>query len=267
MNELKAEIIANWEIIKKNFSSAAALRGAFLMQIIGMMVNDAFFIAIWVFFFRTFGKINGWTATEYFAMMGVNACAFGLAMSLFYGSALLPRMIDNGSFDNLLLSPRRLYLRILTAGFNMSAVGDFFFGIALICFYAIFFHASALQIFQLLSLCIPAAAIICNFSLFTSLIAFFIPDSFTLAKNAFDMFLSPSLYPAGLFGGALRFIFIFIVPSLAIGGLQVEAVIKADWKIYGLVWLLAIIWTVITVWALAAAVKKYESGNLTGARV
>jgi ABC-2 type transport system permease protein len=267
MNELKAEIIANWEIIKNNFCSAAALRGAFVMQIVGMMVNNSFFVMVWVFFFHTFGKINGWTATEYFAMMGVNALAFGLAMSLFYGSALLPRMIDNGSFDSLLLSPRRLYLRILTSSLNMSAVGDFIFGLALIVLYGIVSHASGLQIAQLLSLSIPAAAIICNFSLFTSLIAFFIPDSFSLARNAFDMFISPSLYPSGLFGGALRFIFIFIVPSLVIGGLPVESVINADWKTYGLIWLLAILWTTFTVWALSVAVKKYESGNLTGARV
>jgi ABC-type uncharacterized transport system permease subunit len=187
-------------------------------------------------------------------------------MSFFYGSALLPRMVDNGSFDSLLLSPRRLYLRVLTSALNMSAIGDFFFGLALVGLYWFFSHASFGQIAQLLSLSLPAAVIIWNFSLLTSLLAFFIPDSFSLTKSAFDMFLSPSLYPAGLFGGVLRFIFIFIVPSLVIGGLPVESVIKADWKIYFLVWILAIGWTIFTAWALSLAIKKYESGNLTGAR-
>jgi ABC-2 type transport system permease protein len=267
MNEFKAEIIANWEIIKKNFAAGMAMRAAFALQVLGMMINDTFFLVVWIFFFHIFGRVNGWSATEYLAMLGVNTAGFGIAMSLFYGSAMLPRMVDNGSFDSLLLSPRRLYFRVLTSALKMSAIGDFFFGLALVALYWYFSRASFGAIAELLSLIIPAAVIISNFSLFTSLIAFLLPDSFVISKSAFDVFLSPSLYPGGLFGGALRFIFIFIIPSLAIGGLPVESVMQADWKIYALVWILAIAWTIFTVWALSAAVKKYESGNLTGARV
>lgn len=267
MNQFKAEIIANWEIIKKNLTAAMALRTAFVMQVVGMMVNNSFLLMVWVFFFQSFGRINGWSVTEYIGMLGINTAGFGIAMSVFYGSAMLPRLVDNGSFDSLLLSPRRLYFRILTSALNMSAVGDFFFGLALIGVYWFFSKASFGQIAELLSLVIPAAIVVCNFSLFTSLLAFVIPDSFSLAKSVFDMFLAPSIYPGGLFGGGLRFIFTFLIPSLVIGGLPMEAIINNDWKIYFLIWGLAIAWTIFTVWALSAAVKKYESGNLTGARV
>ena len=125
MNQFKAEIIANWEIIKKNLTAAMALRTAFVMQVVGMMVNNSFLLMVWVFFFQSFGRINGWSVTEYIGMLGINTAGFGIAMSVFYGSAMLPRLVDNGSFDSLLLSPRRLYFRILTSALNMSAVGDF----------------------------------------------------------------------------------------------------------------------------------------------
>jgi uncharacterized membrane protein YciS (DUF1049 family) len=54
---------------------------------------------------------------------------------------------------------------------------------------------------------------------------------------------------------------------MAIAGLPVEAVKNLDILKILFVWGLAVIWTVIALFILKQGIKRYESGNLTGARI
>ncbi len=255
------------EYIHRNISSAAELRVSFLMQVVGMMINNVTFVVIWLLFFGAFGSINGWTGKEVLALQGFLAIAYGFAFSFFAGATELPNIINNGSFDSALLTPRNLYLRILTLTTRTSAVGDILFGIVLSTIYAFITHESALQILIMALLLLPSIVIITNFSLITSCIGFFIPDSSEIATYSFDLMFGPSLYPSGVYQGVVRFIFLFILPTIAIAGLPVEAVKNVDVLKISIIWILAVFWTLAALWVLRKGVKRYESSNLTGARI
>jgi ABC-2 type transport system permease protein len=141
------------------------------------------------------------------------------------------------------------------------------FGLILLVVYFIIANLSIAQAILLLMLLIPSTLILTNFALITSCIGFFIPDADELSKNAFEIMFGPSLYPSGVYQGAMRIFFLFILPTMAIAGLPVEAVKDLNLNQIFYVWALAIIWTLIALFVLKQGIKKYESGNLTGARI
>ena len=60
MKELKFALYA----IKKNIQSSAELRTSFLMNIVGMSINNTAFIILWGFFVKSVGVIGGWTVAD-----------------------------------------------------------------------------------------------------------------------------------------------------------------------------------------------------------
>lgn len=267
MKEVLKELRIACEITRWNLRAAMELRGAFVVQVIGMMVNNTAFVMVWIFFFQAFGKINGWSSAEVFAFQGVVAFSYGCSTAFFQGSHSLPTLVYNGSLDSYLMTPCSAYMRILTSEIKMSGVGDFFFGLLLIAAYIVMAHLSLLQAVLLISLLIPASIIMTNVSLITSLASFYISDATAFAQNLFEVFVSPSLYPSPLFPQALKFIFIFIIPSLAVGGLPIEAVKDYQWHWYVVIWALAVVWTFLAIKLLTISIRRYESGNMVGARV
>lgn len=265
--EIKSELKMAWEYIKGNISSAAELRLSFIMQVVGMMLNNTSLLAIWIFFFHAFGTINGWSGKEVLALQGFVAVAYGITFSLFSGASELPVAINNGAFDSILLTPRNLYLRILTIVTRTSALGDTLYGLILLVIYSIIAGLSIAQFGLLIFLLIPATLIIINFLLITSCIGFFIPDSEELSRNAFELMFGPSLYPSGVYQGAMRIFFLFVLPSIAISGLPVEAIKNFNLPSILIIWSLAGMWSLVTYFVLKQGVKRYESGNLTGARI
>jgi ABC-2 type transport system permease protein len=267
LNRIIKELRITIEIQRIHFAAAREIRSAFALQIVGMMINNISLALVWIFFFEAFGRIRGWSSIEYIAMLGMSTLAFGISFTFMNGSSVLPEYVHNGTLDQFLLCPRPLYLRILTSRIGVSAIGDMFFGLILIAIYGVWSHASFLTMAMLLSLAIPSALLMTNISLATSLVSFLIPEAQFIAHNFFEVFLSPSLYPGGLFQGALRFVFIFIIPSLLVGGLPAEAAISYNGWLYLFIWAMAAAWTTLTLALLGRAVQRYESGNLTGARV
>ena len=85
--------------IKKNIQNSAELRGSFLMNIVGMAINNSAFILIWIFFVKSVGEIGGWTAADIVALQGFSAISFGVVFSIFAGIRRLPDTVSSGAFD------------------------------------------------------------------------------------------------------------------------------------------------------------------------
>lgn len=252
---------------KFNFQAAAELRASFLIQVLGMTLNNLSLVAVWLIFFEAFGEINGWGQAEVIGLQGLSALAYGIAFTLGHGVQLVPSMVNNGTFDRFLTTPKSLYLKILSSSLGISAIGDILFGIVFVSLFVYLAEVSIVSGLVFFLLSIPAALIIANIYLITSLVSFLVPDAELMAKNFFELFFAPSLYPAGVFQGGLRFVFSIVLPSLFIGGLPVEYIL--DQNVLGLfgIFVISFIWMIITLFLLQKAIKKYESGNLTGARV
>ncbi len=247
--------------IKKNIQSSAELRTSFVINVIGMGLNNIAFIILWGFFVHSVGVIGGWTVADIVGLQGFAAFSYGIVLVLAAGIRKLPEYINSGAFDRFMLSPKNILLRVATSAFSAPAVGDMLFGIICLCIYGMLINIGIYQIIVIIALLICASIVFLSVSIAVFSINFFFTDASTVSGSLFDLFLTPALFHGGAFQGALRFVFTFIIPSLLIGTLPVEAVRNMDIGKIGLIFVLSIVWLYLSLKLFNKALRKYESSN------
>jgi len=250
--------------IRKNLKNEKELKVSFIMSVVGMTINNMAFLIIWYYFGKTIGVINGWKPLDILGLFAFSGLSYGIVETLFNGIFYIPRYISSGVFDKFLTTPKNILLKVSTSQIKTSALGDFTYG--LICFIAFYLY-KRLTIMQLLIsflLIIITSIIYYSFSLICMSISFYLMDGENVSEGLHNMFLSNSLYHGGAFTGVLRFIFIFIIPSLLLGAIPVEIIINMSMIKLVLICLLTIFWFVLSVMFFYKSMKKYESNNLFG---
>lgn len=248
-------------IIRKNFQSSAELRSSFVMNIVGMAINNTAFIFLWVFFVQSVGEIGGWKAVDIVGLQGFIALCYGVVFSVGVGIRNLPEYAATGAFDRFMISPKNLLLRVATSAFSPSALGDVIFGLVCLGFFAVFSGAGLAQMVMLVPLVFFTIVVFFSITLATHALSFYFVDGGAVVRGLFELFMTPSLFHGGAFQGALRFVFTFIVPSLLIGALPVESFKSLDLVKFGIMAILTLTWFMISLVIFRASVKKYESSN------
>lgn len=256
-NEIRFVLYA----IKKNIQNSAELRSSFLMNIVGMAINNSAFILLWIFFVKSVGEIGGWTAADIVALQGFSAISFGLVFSVFAGIRRLPDAVSSGAFDRFMLSPKNLLLRVATSSFNPSAIGDIIFGIVCLIVYGFLIHIGWYQFILIIALIIIASIIFFAAAVTIFSMSFYFMDAYSVTSGFFDMFMTPALFDGGAFQGIMRFAFTFLIPSLLIGTLPVEITKDMSVSKLILIGVLAIFWFFFSIKIFNKAIKKYESSN------
>lgn len=257
MREIKFALYS----IKKNIQNSAELKTSFLMNVFGMAINNTAFIIIWVFFVKTVGVINGWTASDIIGLLGFATICFGIVLSIGDGLRRLPDLVSSGSFDRFLLSPKNLLVRIATSSFGSSAIGDVIFGIICLIFYGILIHATFLQVLLIVFLVVITSIIFLSLVIIIHSTSFLFIDSDQVTLGIFNFFLTPSLFNGGAFHGFMKLFFILIVPSLLVGAIPVEIVRDISIGKLLLISILTIFWFFLSIKIFNKCVKKYESSN------
>ena len=247
--------------IKKNIQSSAELRTSFLMNVIGMAVNNTAFIFLWVYFVKSVGVIGGWTAIDIIGLQGFLAICYGLIFSMMGGIRKLTDYVASGSFDRFMLSPKNLILRIATSSFGAAAVGDIVFGVICLFIYCYLIHVSLFQIFLVLVLILLSTVIFFSMAILISSISFLFTDAGTVHDGMFEIFFTPALFHGGAFQGTMRFVFTFIIPSLLIGTIPLETLKDVSLEKLALLIIMTIILFVLSIFLFNRSVRRYESSS------
>ncbi len=247
--------------IKKNIQSSAELRASFLINIFGMVLNNSAFVILWVYFVKSVGIIGGWTAADIIGFQGFAALSYGVVFSMGAGIRKLPEYVTSGAFDGFMLSPKNLLVRVATSSFNSSAIGDGVFGLACLIIYAVLIHASLGQILLMILLIFFSIAVFLSTAIAVFSTSFLFVDSLAVSTSLFELFMTPTLYHGGAFQGTMRFIFTFVIPSLVVGALPVEALKDFSVAKIALIGVLAVLWFILSQKIFEKAVRKYESSN------
>lgn len=250
--------------IKKNFENAKELRSAFIMSIIGMCINNVAFIILWYYFGKTVGIINGWKPLDIFGLYGFSSISYGIIQSFFNGVSKIPSYISSGNFDKYLITPKNTLLKVATSSISTSALGDMIFGFICLIIFVVFSNLGMKQIFLLILLIFLASIIFFSFLLLCMSLSFYFMDGEDISSGFFDTFLSVSLYHGGAFAGILRFVFIFIIPSLLLGAVPVEIVKNIATINLPVMLLLTAFWLFFSVLFFYKSLRKYESNNFFG---
>ena len=253
--------------LRLQFKAAAALRGALLTQVVGMILNNLTFMASWAFFFERFGMIHGWGIWEFIAMQGMGMIVFGILIFCACGMEDLPRYVDTGSFDTFLTKPTSVLGQVGSSRVDISTVGDMLLGVVLVGIYIIRTDVSAMALLLFLASLVVAIILFwCFVLVFPYILAFYVFDSERLSRYFGIIFLDAMNYPGGILTGVIRTIFLVGVPALFMGVVPVDILRGLHWEWVGYGAILAVVWYTLCIWLFRRALKRYESANLIGAR-
>jgi ABC-2 type transport system permease protein len=259
---MKGELKFIWDMGWMNIKNTAALRLSFWISVIGMMVNNFAFIFVWVSFIKVMGNVGGWQKADIVGLQGFAGLSIGLVTAFCAGLRRLPLLITNGGFDVILISPVNLIIRAATSAFGVSSVGDILYGIICLNAYAIIIDADRNQVALIFLFAVCGILLVFSIFLMLAALSFYIWDSATIGGRLFEVFATPSLMHGGAIRGSLRFCLTFVVPSLVLGTIPVEAVrgLRAAGTV--LVPIITFIWFLAAVLIFNRSIRRYESSNL-----
>lgn len=250
---------------KLNLLSAMEYKLSFFTQVFMMVVNDALFFLVWVFFFKIFWTIWGLDIWKFAILLSIMVMVFWIVHTFFNGYYRIGQMIEEWKLDSHLLLPKNILVRLITSSMMVSAIWDIAYA------FLIMFLIPNLTF--LIVLKIVTFAIIWSFTLiwfmliFTSL-SFFIWSSRNIIRWIFDAILRPSHYPPWIFEWTiLKYIFMTLIPVYFIVFAPFELILNFSFeKLLFLIWwsiFFVFLWSrVFYIW-----LKRYESGNMINTNI
>jgi ABC-2 type transport system permease protein len=248
-------LLAVWQA---NLQSVMEYRVSFLTQVVGMMLNNFIYFAIWLIFFDRFKDVRGWGASDMYVTFGVLASAFGL-VSLFFGNAfVLGDIINNGRLDYYLSLPRPVLLHAAASRMISSGMGDFTYGFIS---YAVSGQFTWNGLLRFMFGILLAAVVFASFLILVNSLAFWmgIVSSFTnLMVNAMLTF---GIYPITLFDNYAKLILFTVIPAALMGALPAEFIRAFTWQTLAELLLGAMILLGLAVTVFRLGLRRYESGS------
>jgi ABC-2 type transport system permease protein len=190
--------------------TAFADRGNFVLQTAGMVLNDAFVLALWFMFFAGFRSVGGWRLGDVALLMGLMMTIVGLAGVLFGGYRDMAATILKGELDALLTQPKPLLPRLLARECIASAWGDLVVGVIMLVGFSGLDPALAPLVVLALAcgVTIYVSAAVCFATL-----AFWIAGARSFARDLTDFMLLFCTYPGSIFSGPTKLIAYTLLPA------------------------------------------------------
>ena len=243
---------------KANLLSAMEYRTSFIMQVVGMALNNAVFMMFWVIMFQRFENIGGWGMEDLILLFGVAAMAFGIGVTLFGNVLVLSDVISGGGLDHHLSLPRPVLLSALASRSRISGIGDILTGI--VC-YGIAGEMSLAAIARFALACTASATIFLAFLVIVQSLAFWMGGATLLNQTAINAILTFATYPLTLFDGTAKLVLLTIIPAGVMGTISAQFVRAFSWTDLGALLSAAVIFLSIALWTFHAGLRRYESGS------
>ena len=261
MNRRSNTLSFAWALLTTNLKAAAALRGAFVMQVAFMVLNNVTFFVFWWALMRRVPEIRGWRLGDVQVLFGIVAAGFGATVTLAGGVRHLSRFIDDGELDTLLAQPQPVLLHALGLRLQASGFGDLLSGVAFIAWSGqVSWRAAPLV---LLAIAASALVILACGIVFQSL-AFWIGNVETVARQLWELLITFALYPEPLFGGALRLALFTLLPAGFVGYVPARLARQPTAALAMLVVGVAACYFVLAAAVFARGLKRYASGSRFG---
>ncbi len=248
---------------RHNLMSAMAYRGAFLLQVVGMILNNSMLLFFWWILFSRLPTLRGWTMSQVMVLYALVAFGFGAANIVCGNAVLVARNIVRGELDYYLALPADPLVHLLVSRMSLSAWGDLLFGLGvfLIADPAWMRH---LPLFLLLGLL--AGLVFVAFSVLVGSLAFWVGNADNLAAQAINALITFGIYPIEIFPGTVQWLLYTLIPAAFVGSMPAALLTEFD---AGRLALLAAVTAGLVLLARTVfqwGLRRYESGNLVVVR-
>jgi len=243
-----------------HFKTAMEYRINFFTKSGFMLLNDLMFLLIFMFLFKAFGTINGYSLTYAMLVFGITGMSFGIIAVLFGGRRELWEMILEGRMDFYLSLPIDELFHALGSSSAYDGYGDILFGLLILIFVA----PQSLPIGIVGALI--GAVVLLSFFILMNCSAFYIehPKATTTAAN--DIIVGFASWPLDAYTTKVRTI-LYLIPIAFIGTVPTHLIQNFSWRELGLLAVVAVVILTVSILIWKAGIKKYESGNLVTTRI
>lgn len=249
--------------LRHNLMSAMAYRGAFALQVFGMLLNDVMLLFFWTILFSHFPALQGWTLRDVVTLYAIVAFGFGLATIVCGNAGRVAHVIASGDLDYYLALPADPLVHLLVSRTSMPAWGDALFGLV-VYLVAAPERWTTLPLFLLLGAL--SALIFVAFSVIAGALAFWIGQSQNLAMQLQNAMLTFGLYPVDIFPGLVRVLLYTLIPAAFVGSIPALLLADFDWGRLAGLFLVTAALLLIARGVFYLGLRRYESGNLVTTR-
>lgn len=242
-----------------NLSASMEYRTSFLIQMVGMMLNNVSFAFFWWLLFWRFPDIGGYGYGDVMMLWAISSAGFGVCFILFGNSGRLVEMIVTGELDSYLLQPKNVLLSAISSKTVVSAWGDLVYG------FILFFIIRGLDIGALLlfiGFTLTAALILGAVLISFNALAFWFGDMRSLGGLVLEFMITFTIYPAGIFDGFAKFVLFSVLPAGFVTMIPVQVMKNFELKWVILTLIVTAVWVFLAFFIFGKGLKKYESGNL-----
>lgn len=245
-------------LVATNLKATLALRGAFVIQVVFMALNNVTFFVFWWALMGHVTTLRGWRLGDIQLLFGMVAASFGLTVTLAGGVRHLGRFIEEGVLDTLLTHPKSVLVQALGMRAQPSGCGDFLSGLLFIALSG----QISWRTVPYVALVTVASALIfvaCGVVFFS--LAFWLGRTETVAAQLWELLVTFSLYPEPLFGSTLRFILFTILPAGFVGYLPVRILHAPSLAHVAVLATVAIAYVSLAVLLFDRGLRRYASGS------
>ncbi len=198
-----------------HFKARTEYRFMFAMDIFASMILYAMgYLGIWIILNR-FEVIQGWTFYEVMLLFNLNLLAFGL--SSFFLKApmqMLGVMIQQGSFDQILIKPINPFLHMLVRQYYHTFIGHIMLATIMlsISFYNLNIHWTLIKVVFLGLDLMGATLIVSALWVATGSLSFWIINVRPIQSTFVYDIREAVNYPVSIYGKAITVLLTFIIP-------------------------------------------------------
>jgi ABC-2 type transport system permease protein len=245
-------------LVATNLKATLALRGAFVVQVVFMALNNVTFFVFWWALMRHVTTLRGWQIGDIAVLFGVVAAAFGLTVTVAGGVRHLGRLIEEGDLDSMLTQPRSVLLYAIGMRAQPSGFGDLISGLAFIAWSG---QVSWRTLPVVLTAIVASALVLVSCGIVFFSLTFWLGKVETVARQLWELLITFSLYPEPLFGGMLRLVLFTVLPAGFVGYLPVQVVHAPSLLHLSLLAVGAAAYIAFAVLVFERGVRRYGSGS------
>ncbi len=249
--------------VKYNIMREMVNKVTFLTNICFMLLNNATFLVQWIILLRLREDVGGYTMREIMLLWGLTATSFGLSHILFARVFSLSELIIKGKLDSFLVQPKNVLVSVLTSSTDISAIGDFLYGVVIVCIC----RPGVGGFFLFLLFAVTGAVIFTSFALLLGSLSFWFVRMDMVQDQMVMNIISFATYPDGIFNGVTRFLLYFVIPAGMTVWHPVHMLVRFEAGMLFTVLGYAGGLTTLAVAVFYKGLKRYASGNLMEARL
>lgn len=245
-------------IWKANLLSVLEYRLTFIVQIIGMMLNNSIYLAFWGIFFHKIKNIGGYSFRDILLIYAFITTAFGLNSLLFGNARRIAQLAVEGGLDYYLRMPRPVLFHVLISRSSSTALADILFGLVCLAFSG----RTAPAELMLFGLIIPMSmAVMLGFDIILQSFAFWLGDIRIVATNLTQAALTFAFYPNRLFSFFTRALLLTVIPAAYFSAVPTQILMGFDLGALGQLFAAAVLAILLGRMAFYEGLKRYDGAS------